>query len=808
MRPRSKAAHRQRVEVWPSVDLRLLAEAALIVAVVLVPLILVSPDTMSLWVQVPKVVLLRTVAGFLLVLGIVHIGSSHQPLDLGAVRAGLRAYPAKWLMLGAFAVGATTVLSTLTSIAPRVSAWGQIPAADGYSLYNTVALITLFVAVAIVVRTEAQVLRLAWAVGAAGALVGLVAVEQQFALTGFTRVFDRSPSTLGNPIFAAQVLVVTILVTMSLGLIRRRAAWGWMAGYWLFLAVQIAGLVFTFSRGSWLGFVAGGLVWAALTVKARDSLDLAGSARLIGPGLLLALVLVVAPIDALTSDGGPPAIAPSEVRTPVDAPQGPLQNLPATSPGQETVGNGGGTSSGPAVEELAGEVAANVEKISNRAVSTTTSLTADGLTGRLAVWANAGRVLASPVTLPGEVGFAWGLRPFVGYGPEVLPNVLPLRGTPESHTNPDGSFEQAHNHYINLLVEVGVLGLVAFIGLLAAAGALAWNLLRDDVNLLPRVMTIGITSAVVAWSVEMVPGIPRVADLTLLWTLLGLMAALAVVSSRGSTPASARRARTGETPSMLPRLAFAALTIVLVGWLTWDRSVGYVVAAVYDARSDAALEKRDGFGALEWELRALDWAPDVYIYNRQLAAIATAIAEGETDDASKIAYLQTAYERQLAAWQFNPASATETRLLAIGAMELLEAGQLEREGEVLGLLDLLREQAPHDFLTYELRGQILRIMGRPVEALTELDRALDLARHDTRRYQGRSHLLRALALGDLGRIEEAREAMRWALQGPYKMSDADAAAAYAVLAVWEPWNAEGLLAKVVEIREQTLSGQQ
>ena len=106
--------------------------------------------------------------------------------------------------------------------------------------------------------------------------------------------------------------------------------------------------------------------------------------------------------------------------------------------------------------------------------------------------------------------------------------------------------------------------------------------------------------------------------------------------------------------------------------------------------------------------------------------------------------------------------------------------------EVLELLDLLPEQAPQHYLTYELRGQVYRIFGRPEEALDEFAVAIALA--GERWLAARSYLLQGVALHDLGRNEEALESMQTAMD--LRLGPADTQAALDLLAAWESEQAE------------------
>jgi O-antigen ligase len=71
---------------------------------------------------------------------------------------------------------------------------------------------------------------------------------------------------------------------------------------------------------------------------------------------------------------------------------------------------------------------------------------------------------------------AWQERPVTGYGPENYNVAFAQFADPAKLTRRDMSFDSAHNHYVDALVETGALGLAAT---LVVTGAVAWRLRRD-----------------------------------------------------------------------------------------------------------------------------------------------------------------------------------------------------------------------------------------------------------------------------------------------------------------------------------------
>ena len=67
-------------------------------------------------------------------------------------------------------------------------------------------------------------------------------------------------------------------------------------------------------------------------------------------------------------------------------------------------------------------------------------------------------------------------RPLTGYGPENFVAAFSKHADPERFTRPELQFDSSHNHFVDALVETGIIGLA---GLLVLTGAAAWALRRD-----------------------------------------------------------------------------------------------------------------------------------------------------------------------------------------------------------------------------------------------------------------------------------------------------------------------------------------
>jgi tetratricopeptide (TPR) repeat protein len=332
------------------------------------------------------------------------------------------------------------LLSTLLSIAPRLSVWGSYQRLDG--LVTLLAHVTIFAAVAARLRTRAQWDRLVDAVVAASLPVCAYGVAQASGLETLPWVGAyakwRIATTLGNPVFAGSYLVLVLPFTAGalLSWWRRPGESGRtarLAVYAIAALAQGAALGLTGSRGPWLAAAAAAGAGALLLAAVQGRRRLAGAALAAGVAGLAFVALL-------------------------NVPRGPLERLRNTA----VLGRLG--------HLFAGGDQANP---SDRA--------------RVLTWEGALRLarLTTPIAVPGRgPDGAASLRPVVGFGPETMQDVFGAVYDPAfeqaERRNPDVSAEgvstystripdRSHNETFDSLVTGGVLGLAAFLALAAAA---------------------------------------------------------------------------------------------------------------------------------------------------------------------------------------------------------------------------------------------------------------------------------------------------------------------------------------------------
>ena len=688
----------------------------------LVPLAMAPEEAMMGHTHVPKVALLRAVATLLLALWVWELvltpktSRCRPSLPLGwRFVSWLRENPARWVVVAAVAVLATTVLSVALSPVWRVSLWGQESGSDGYGLYTVVSYIALFLVVATHLKGPQQLQRLLWVIAASGVVVGAYAISQHFGfdpLLASTVSPTRAQSSLGHPIFAGAVLLMTVPVSLAavLSLGRRFHPVLLILLGTLLVTVQLLGIAFTFSRGPWVGVGVALVVFLVVVGFTLGRRSLITAAAILGLPVLMPVIVATIPRgDVVISSG-------------------------------------------------------SQEFFSTRLSSIYGNVNSFGFGGRSTAWDDSSRLAAHRPwydsdafpELPSMT--ARPLRHLVGYGPDMFSYALPL--AEEVHgSNP--RVGHAHNLLLHQLVELGVLGLLSYLGLLVSLGVAGLIMLfRARRCGYPLGITLGLAAvlAVVAGrSVEQMVGVARVSDFTLFWLLAAILVAIPSLAGSTATAASSPRkpkARQGAAVSLLspwkPAVA-SVLTVTLVAFL-WQTNLRYVPAAVTAASAEAALQRGNYPESVRLLDRAISQAPSVELYRVYKGVALEAWSSRETDPALKANLLRLAYDEAKEALDWNPLS---HRAWA-------RAGEFSRK---LGVLDeSVREEALRNHIILAtllpgywqpqntLAGAYLQF-NRPAEALIPIDRSLAL-NGDSRSTSQALYLL-GWALRDLGRPHEA-----------------------------------------------------
>jgi tetratricopeptide (TPR) repeat protein len=206
-------------------------------------------------------------------------GTSSEAGPLLALPAGKTALPL-WrrpLALLVLALAGAYLLSTALSVAPRQSLWGSYQRLQG--TLSMLSYMVLFLVVLDTLRTRGQWRRLQYTVILVSVPIALYGILQHYRLDPLPWGGDttqRVASNMGNAIFVAAYLIMAVPLTLErlINATQRMlldkdgsTTDALTAGTLLFvLVIQLVAIVFTQSRGPWLGLAAGLYVFLLLAL--------------------------------------------------------------------------------------------------------------------------------------------------------------------------------------------------------------------------------------------------------------------------------------------------------------------------------------------------------------------------------------------------------------------------------------------------------------------------------------------------------------------------------------------------------------
>ena len=272
---------------WAGGDLGRAIASLLAAACVLLPLVftIASGDVFAL----PKTVVLWAVAAAAAVLVAVALARDRRLRRTDPLTIAVLAYTG------------LTVVATILSIDPGHSLAGEKFQYQG--LFSSLAYVVLFMAARLSITSVARVQGVALGLLASAAIAAAYAIAQAVSLDPIwtTLYKDRPFSTMGQASALASVFGMATLLSLSLVVGRPRRVQAVVVAGAILSAI---GLALTFSRGGYLGIVAGVIVaclvlaagrslsvpWARLV---RTAIPVAGAVLLLG-----AVVIVWQPVNA------------------------------------------------------------------------------------------------------------------------------------------------------------------------------------------------------------------------------------------------------------------------------------------------------------------------------------------------------------------------------------------------------------------------------------------------------------------------------------------------------------------------------
>ena len=263
-----------------------------------------------------KVTLLRSISVVMLAAWLIKIlEAGNWKLEVGRWKLVLRSP----LVIPTLILAGVYILTTITSIAPRISFWGSYHRRQG--LYVVLSYIAIFLLMLATLRTRQQLERLIRVILLTSLPISLYGIMQHYRVDPLVWIrggAQRVESTLGNAILIGAYLIMVMPLTVwqlirSLSLVRIRekkvgASLALFGCYLLLLILQLICLVFTESRGPEMGFLAGALFFLLLWAVLRRRRGLAIAVVGISIALLAILVILNLPNSPLTLPKGMPYV--------------------------------------------------------------------------------------------------------------------------------------------------------------------------------------------------------------------------------------------------------------------------------------------------------------------------------------------------------------------------------------------------------------------------------------------------------------------------------------------------------------------
>jgi len=540
-------------------------------------------------VEVPKVILLRILVTLMVVITLwkislaKHLNKFRLNLTPKTIYVFVKQKHYSWTLVAIVALGVSTLIATLFSTNLQTSVWGGIANQDGYALVNIFSYLALFSIIAANLKTKRQLNRLLTSIIALGVILGVLGIFQSLGYNPFQFSdkpnMGRIPLTMGNPIFAASLLCLTIattLITCSVVTYKRKFHKAsrippiYHHALWiLIISIQIISLIHTLSRGAWI------------SVAVFASIFCIGLCIYVGWRFALKVSLILS-ISTIISLGSILLLEEEDSR---------------------------------ATSEIAGRLASIQYEV------------LDGdLNQRIPIWISTWEIIVSRAWFEDRVPPNKWLGITTGYGPDMFSFVFPLNSPldkSESHLPIEA--HNAHNLFLHQLLEQGVLGLLSlsllFISIVVSSILL---LIKKSpiVSIEYRIILIGIISTIICRAVEQSLGIGRISDLTVFWVMLGTMIALPNILTNesyndtdNSNPKNLISSKSIPTESSsLWRILPVSLITIIVLYISCAGHIHYFRAALSasDARHHYATgDLNNSFLMIE---QAINLSPNIPTY--------------------------------------------------------------------------------------------------------------------------------------------------------------------------------------------------
>ncbi len=148
---------------------------------------------------------------------------------------------------------------------------------------------------------------------------------------------------------------------------------------------------------------------------------------------------------------------------------------------------------------------------------------------------NKGMSLAARVDIWARAVYAIEDFPFTGVGLGTFPRVMPLL-YPSFSVPPESQAVHAHNMFLQVGVDLGVVGLIAYVALLLTSAAAAWQTAKTGGGLV-RYLALGLLASLIGLHAFGLTDALEAKPAIVLWVLFGLIAALPQLAASGNAGA-------------------------------------------------------------------------------------------------------------------------------------------------------------------------------------------------------------------------------------------------------------------------------
>lgn len=569
-------------------------EALWLSAILIIPTVCVShyfivSESASANSQVPKVALLRTISGAMLVTYLYQIKNIQliwpSSLSIQTFLSNIKHSHETLVMVAVLLFTLSTIITTALSTNVTVSIWGFIPGQDGHSTYNSLCFLVIFVVIVTNLKSSDQLRRLLLTIITMGVIVSSVGFFQHFGfnLFGFLPTlnsgttdaqYSRAILTTDNAVTAGSLLLIPIIITLAFSSAHlykislnhdynktfaiKLILWS------AILSVQFSALLFTLSRGPGIAIISAIILLITALIIFRKF-----HVATIATAVVTIATMLTISINSISVE---------------------YINEPATP------------------------------QLIERIADVKTQISTGGLNQRISLWASSAELIidrpwfdSMDLTMPG-------IRSLVGYGPGTFVYVFNLTSEPSVFNGAPLEASHAHNYFIHKTVTEGILGLVSSVGLLGAPILMSglFLLLRKNNSTLQIICLSGIFAMFSGRLAEQLIGVASVSDLTVFWiSLAASVAAVKILSPNEliqNPDVHNQNEITKGTFNVSLQvfvLVLAALTILLI---TAFHAIIYPLSGVVAGASRSAYTSRDLETSLSNIETAIVMTPDVPYY--------------------------------------------------------------------------------------------------------------------------------------------------------------------------------------------------